>query len=62
MPDPTECHRRALECVWMAQAPSSSQERDEYLNLAKLWLILAKGLRKSESLAEQSDIHYHKAS
>ena len=38
MPDPKECRQRALECVWLSRAPVSPQEREAYLNLAKIWL------------------------
>jgi hypothetical protein len=45
MPDPKECRQRALEYVWLSRAPASPQEREAYLNLAKIWLRLAKDLR-----------------
>ena len=50
MPDPKECRRRALEYVWLSRAPASSQEREAYLNLAKIWLRLAKDLGVANDL------------
>ena len=44
MPDPKECRQRALEYVWLARVPASPQEREAYLNLARIWLRLAKDL------------------
>ena len=69
MPDPKECRRRALEYVWLSRAPASSQEREAYLNLAKIWLRLAKDLGVANDLEncqcvveEPDDLQYKKAS
>ena len=69
MPDPKECRQRALECVWLAQSPASPQEREAYLNLAKIWLRLANDrqlanhLENSQRLVEErNDLEYKKAS
>ena len=50
MPDPKECCQRALEYVWLSRAPASPQEREAYLNLAKIWLRLAKDLGAANDL------------
>jgi hypothetical protein len=44
MPDPKECRRYALECVWLAQVPEFPQARKAYLSAAKTWLKLANEL------------------
>ena len=69
MPDPKECRQRALEYVWLARVPASPQEREAYLNLAKIWLRLAKDLgvaNDSENcqrlVEERDDLQYKKAS
>ena len=69
MPDPKECRRRALEYVWLSRAPASPQEREAYLNLAKIWLRLAKDLGVANDLEncqrvveEPDDLQYKKAS
>ena len=69
MPDPNECCQRALEYVWLSRAPASPQEREAYLNLAKIWLRLAKDLRVANDLEncqrlvkERDDLQYRKAS
>ena len=69
MPDPKECHQRAFEYVWLAQAPASPQEREAYFNLAKIWLRLAKDLGLANDLEnsqrlieERNDLQYKKAS
>lgn len=63
MPDPKDCRQRALECVWLSR--SSPQERETYLNLARIWLRLAKDLRydleNSERLLDERG-EYKKAS
>ena len=68
MPDPKEC-RRALEHVWLSRAPASPQEREAYLNLAKIWLRLAKDLGVANDLEndqclleERNALQYKKAS
>jgi hypothetical protein len=67
MPDPKECRQRALEYVWLSRAPASPQEREAYLNLAKIWLRLAKDLGVANDLEkchveERDDLQYKKAS
>ena len=69
MPDPKECRQRALEYVWLSRAPVSPQETEAYLNLAKIWLTLAKDLRVANNLEncqrlveERDDLQYKKAS
>jgi len=68
MPDPEECRHRALEYVWLSRAPASPQEREAYLNLAKIWLRLAKDLgvahdKNAQRLLEERDaLQYQKAS
>ncbi len=69
MPDPKECRRYALECVWLAQVPASPQAREAYLNVAKAWLRLANELgfaiavEKSQRLIEEgNDLEYKNAS
>ena len=60
MPDPKECRQRALEYVWLAQAPASPQEREAYLNLATIWLRLARANDLENS--QHTDLDYKKAS
>lgn len=60
MPDPKECRQRALEYVWLARAPEFPQEREAYLNLAKIWLRLANDL--VVDVEERDDLRYKKAS
>ncbi len=60
MPDPKECRQRALEYVWLARAPAFPQEREAYLNLAKIWLRLANDL--VVDVEERDDLQYKKAS
>jgi len=69
MPDPKECRQRALEYVWLSRAPTSPQERESYLNLAKIWLRLAKDLGVANDLENfqrlveaRDDLQYKKAS
>jgi len=63
MPDPKECRQRAFEYVWLAQAPTSPQDREAYFNLAKVWLRLANDLEISQHLVEErNDLQYKKAS
>ena len=68
MPDPKECRRYALECVWLAQVPEFPQARKAYLSAAKTWLKLANELgfataiEKSQRLTEQDDFEYKNAS
>jgi len=68
MPDPKECRRYALECVWLAQVPEFPQARKAYLSAAKTWLKLANQLgfataiEKSQPLTEQDDFEYKNAS
>jgi hypothetical protein len=63
MPDPKECRERAFEYVWLAQVPASPQERETYLNIAKIWLRLANALEDSQCLVEErTDLQYKKAS
>jgi hypothetical protein len=68
MPDPKECRQRALEYVWLSRAPASPQEREAYLNLAKIWLRLAKDLGVAneqdncQRLEERNDLQYKRAS
>jgi hypothetical protein len=68
MPDPKQCRRYALECVWLAQVPTSPQTRQAYLNVAKTWLRLANELgfaiavEKNQRLFEEgSDLEYKNA-
>ena len=61
MPDPKECRERAFEYVWLAQA--SPQERETYLNIAKIWLRLANDLEDSQRFVEErTELQYKKAS
>ena len=68
MPDPKECRQRALEYVWLSRAPASPQEREAYVNLAKIWLRLAKDLGVAneldncQRLEERNDLQYKRAS
>ena len=69
MSDPKECRQRALECVGLSRAPASPQEREAYLNLAKIWLRLVKDLGVANDLEncqrvveEPDDLQYKKAS
>src|SRR5262245_16365456 len=68
MPNPKECRRYALECVWLAQVPEFPQARKAYLSAAKTWLKLANELdfasavEKSQRLTEQDDFEYKNAS
>jgi hypothetical protein len=61
--------QRALEYVWLSRALASPQERQAYLNLAKIWLRLAKDLRVANDLENcqrlvegRDDLQYKKAS
>jgi hypothetical protein len=61
--------QRALEYVWLSPALASPQERQAYLNLAKIWLRLAKDLRVANDLENcqrlvegRDDLQYKKAS
>jgi uncharacterized protein with PIN domain len=66
MPDPKQCRRYALECVWRAQVPRSPQARKAYLNVAEAWLRLADDLgfaiavEKSQRLIEEGNDLEHK--
>jgi len=69
MSDPKECRQRALEYVWLSRAPASPQEREAYLNLAKIWLRLVKDLGVANDLEndqclleERNALQYKKAS
>ena len=54
MPDPKECRRYALECVWLAQVPEFPQARKAYLSAAKTWLNLQTSL-VSQALSKKAN-------
>jgi hypothetical protein len=39
--DPSQCREQAAECVRLANEGTTQQGRDEFIELAKVWLKLA---------------------
>jgi hypothetical protein len=50
--DPRECRKHALRCLQFAKAAISERAKDQFLNLADHWLVLAADLESMQSLIE----------
>ena len=45
--DPSQCREQAAECVRLANEGATQQSRDEFIELAQVWLKLAAQLDKA---------------
>ena len=53
--DPSQCREQAAECVRLANEGTTPQGRDEFIELAKVWLKLAAQLESDKPLLDALD-------
>lgn len=46
-----ECYEHAVECAQQAKNTDDTKLRDEFLNLERSWIKLARSIEESESFA-----------
>jgi hypothetical protein len=50
--DPSQCREQAAECVRLANEGATQQSRDEFIELAQVWLKLAAQLESDKALLD----------
>ena len=50
--DPKECRQHALNCVQLAKTAASPQAREEFANLARIWIRLANDLERTSAFLD----------
>ena len=50
--DPSQCREQAAECVRLANEGATQQSRDEFIELAQVWLKLAAQLESDKGLLD----------
>jgi hypothetical protein len=50
--DPSQCREQAAECVRLANEGTTQQGRDDFVELAKVWLSLAAQLESDKPLLD----------
>jgi len=50
--DPSQCREQAAECVRRANEGTTQQGRDDFVELAKVWLSLAAQLESDKPLLD----------
>jgi hypothetical protein len=50
--DPSQCREQAAECVRLANEGATQQSRDEFIELAQVWLKVAAQLESDKALLE----------
>jgi hypothetical protein len=50
--DPSQCREQAAECVRLANEGATQQSRDEFIELAQVWLKLAAQLESDKALRD----------
>jgi len=50
--DPSQCREQAAECVRLANEGTTQQGRDDFVELAKVWLSLAAQLESNKPLLD----------
>ena len=47
--DPNECRQHALNCVHLAKGASTTEQRDHFAQLARMWIRLADELDQTQA-------------
>jgi hypothetical protein len=50
--DPSQCREQAAECVRLANEGTTQQGRDDFVELAKVWLSLAAQIESDKPLLD----------
>jgi hypothetical protein len=50
--NPSQCREQAAECVRLANEGTNLQSRDEFIELAKVWLAVAAQLESDKALLD----------
>jgi hypothetical protein len=53
--DPSQCREQAAECVRLANEGATQESRDEFVELAQVWLKLATQLESDKALLDMLD-------
>jgi hypothetical protein len=53
--DPSLCRKQAAECVRLANEGTTQQSRDDFIELANVWLKLAAQLESDGALLDMFD-------
>ena len=53
--DPSQCREQAAECVRLANEGTTPEGRDEFIELAKVWLNLAAQFESNKPLLDALD-------
>jgi hypothetical protein len=53
--DPSQCREQAAECVRLANEGTTQESRDEFVELAQVWLKLAIQLESDKALLDMLD-------
>ena len=53
--DPSQCREQAAECVRLANEGATQQSRDEFIELAQVWLKVAAQLESDRALLDMLD-------
>jgi hypothetical protein len=53
--DPSQCREQAAECVRLANEGATQESRDEFVELAQVWLKLAIQLESDKALLDMLD-------
>jgi hypothetical protein len=53
--DPNQCREQAAECVRLANEGTTQQSRDDFIELANVWLKLAAQFESDRALLDMLD-------